>query len=59
MQPAAYTKKQFCQTFGISESKLDELRATGEIASVKVGRRILIKHTDAMDWLDSLPASEI
>lgn len=59
MQQQAYTKKQFSEAFGISISKLDELRATGDIASVKVGKRVLITHKAAMDWLDNLPPSEI
>ncbi|MEP9349185.1 helix-turn-helix domain-containing protein [Xanthobacter sp. KR7-225] len=53
---AAYTLETFCTVFGVGRTKLyDEINA-GRLKAVRVGRRVLIRATDADAWLAALPA---
>lgn len=48
---ATLTKKQTANELQIGQSKLDQLRTTGELKFVKVGRQIRFRLTDLADFL--------
>ncbi len=56
-EPILNTISRACERTGLGRSKLYELIAAGEIATVKVGRRTLIPETDLKAWAESLKAS--
>jgi excisionase family DNA binding protein len=55
MNCSAIPVSEACVRLGISRSKLYELLNEGEVPSVKIGRRRLIRVADLNQWLSSLP----
>ncbi len=53
--PGAMTIKTFCSWAGIGRSTAYRLMAEGSLPAVKVGKRRLVRISDAADWLASLP----
>lgn len=53
---AAYDIKGFCEHFRIGRTKLYSEINAGRLKAVRVGRRVLIRATDADAWLAALPA---
>ena len=51
----AITIKEFCSRFGVGNTTAYEEINAGRLAAVKVGRRTLIPHEAADNWLRSLP----
>lgn len=51
----AYSVRQFGQLFNIGRSSIYEEIRCGRLKIRKVGKRTLITHQDAMDWLTALP----
>jgi excisionase family DNA binding protein len=52
----AFSIAEFCEKYGICRTKAYEEIKAGRLRVVKVGRRSLIKGTDAELWLAALPA---
>jgi excisionase family DNA binding protein len=52
---AAFDIKGFCARYGIGRTKVYREINDGRLKAVKVGRRVLIRLTDAEKWLASLP----
>jgi excisionase family DNA binding protein len=52
----AFSIAEFCENYGICRTKAYEEIKAGRLRVVKVGRRSLIKGTDAESWLAALPA---
>ena len=48
---ATLTKQQTADELQIGQSKLDQLRASGELNFIKVGRQIRFRLTDLADFL--------
>ncbi|WP_316205760.1 excisionase family DNA-binding protein [Bradyrhizobium sp. SZCCHNS1012] len=53
----AYSPLQAAELIGFSRSGFYLLLASGEIPSVKVGRKRLIRRADLLAWLKRLPLS--
>lgn len=51
----AYTVSEFCQSHGVSRSRIYEEIKLGRLRTRKSGRRTLIRAEDAKAWLDLLP----
>jgi excisionase family DNA binding protein len=56
MNCSAIPVSEACTRIGISRSKLYELLNEGEVPSVKIGRRRLIRVADLDRWLEALPS---
>lgn len=54
--PDLLTIPEFIQWARIGRTKTYEEIADGALRALKVGRRTLIKRSDAIAWLDSQPA---
>jgi excisionase family DNA binding protein len=59
MEVGALTIKAFCDRFSISDSQAYEEIAGGRLRAVKLGRKTLVPHQAASDWLAALPALEL
>jgi excisionase family DNA binding protein len=53
----AYSIGEFCSLVGLSRSKVYQLLAAGELSAVKVGKRTLIRSTEAERFIDARPAA--
>jgi excisionase family DNA binding protein len=56
VQRLAYPVTEAADLLGISRSQLYELFSTGQVASVKIGARRLIRHEALVAYLDRLEA---
>ena len=54
IQRLAYPVNEAADLLGVSRSQLYELFSTGEVASVKIGARRLVRHEALVDYLDQL-----
>ena len=52
----AFSIAEFCDRYGIRRTKAYDEIKTGRLRIVKVGRRSLVKETDAEAWLAALPS---
>jgi excisionase family DNA binding protein len=52
----AFSIAEFCESYGICRTKAYEEFKAGRLRIVKVGRRSLIRETDAESWLAALPS---
>jgi excisionase family DNA binding protein len=59
METGATTIKSFCERYSISDSQAYEEIANGRLRAVKLGRKTLIPHQAASDWLAALPALDL
>lgn len=50
----AYSIGEFCETYSVGKSKFHELVKSGDLKAKKLGRKTLIRHEDAEDWIKSL-----
>jgi excisionase family DNA binding protein len=57
LEPLSVDIPEACRLTGLGRSKLYELLSNGEIASVKVGKRRLIKVASLRSWLDGLTSA--
>jgi excisionase family DNA binding protein len=48
--------EEFCDRYGLGRTRAYEEIKSGRLPARKVGRRTLITHDDAEDWLRRLPA---
>jgi excisionase family DNA binding protein len=48
--------EEFCDWYGLGRTRAYEEIKSGRLTARKVGRRTLIAHDDAEDWLRRLPA---
>ena len=53
--PRALTIADFVQRYGVSRATTYNLLKSGALRAVKVGRRTLIRTSDAEAWLNALP----
>jgi predicted DNA-binding transcriptional regulator AlpA len=54
MEKQAYSVKEFCQLFSISPAHLYKLNKNGKGPTmIKAGRKTLIPHRAAMEWIES------
>lgn len=51
----AYDTNAFERKFGIGKTKLHEELNSGRLVARRFGRKLIIRHEDAIAWLDSLP----
>jgi excisionase family DNA binding protein len=51
----AFSIAEFCENYGIRRTKAYEEIKAGRLRIVKVGRRSLVRETDAESWLAALP----
>jgi excisionase family DNA binding protein len=54
IQRLAYPVNEAADLLGVSRSQLYELFATGELSSVKIGARRLVRHEALVDYRDGL-----
>jgi len=54
----SYTIPELVRDTGAGRSKIYEEIAAGRLKVRKLGKRTLVLHGDAMDWLKSLPAAQ-
>lgn len=54
----AYDSDSFRQKFDVGKTKLHEELNAGRLRARRLGRKLLIKHEDAMAWLAGLPERE-
>ena len=54
-QPAAFDVPTFCDRYGVSRATAYKELSSGRLLGTKVGRKTLIRSTDAECWLASLP----
>ena len=57
MEPAAFTIREFCRIYGISERSAYNLRDKGKLVFKKMGARTLIMADSARAWFDELPVA--
>jgi excisionase family DNA binding protein len=57
IQRLAYPVNEAAELLGVSRSQLYELFSTGEVASLKIGTRRLVRHEALVDYLDRLEAN--
>lgn len=55
---AALSTKEFCEAYGVGQTKLYELLHSGELQAKKVDGKTLIPVYEADRWLKSLPNFE-
>jgi excisionase family DNA binding protein len=53
----AYRLYEFCDAFGIGETKARELIRDKQIKAKKLGRSVFITDEAAQEWLNSLPSA--
>jgi excisionase family DNA binding protein len=53
--PLAYGVEQAAKLVGIGRTLAWGLVRSGKLPSVRIGNRVLIRHTQLVAWLDSLP----
>ena len=56
-QRGAFSVHEFCEWAGIGRTKAFEQIAAGRLRASKIGKRTLIRITDAEAWLESLPST--
>ncbi|TXM99219.1 helix-turn-helix domain-containing protein [Methylobacterium sp. WL103] len=54
-QLAAFDVPTFCDRYGVSRATAYKELSSGRLLGTKVGRKTLIRSTDAEGWLASLP----
>lgn len=54
----ALTVKQFCNSYGIGQTKFYEEVSAGRLEARRSGRRVLVTREAAAAWLSSLPKVE-
>jgi excisionase family DNA binding protein len=55
----AYPVNEAADLLGVSRSQLYELFSTGEVASVKIGARRLVRHEALVAYLDRLEVDHV
>jgi excisionase family DNA binding protein len=58
VQRLAYPVTEAAELIGVSRSQLYELFSTGEVTSVKIGARRLVRHEALVAYLDRLEEVE-
>ena len=56
MKKLAYSVPEAAQMIGLGRTKMFELIATGEVASIKVGRRTLVPIESLRNFVENLPS---
>jgi excisionase family DNA binding protein len=51
----AYSVSEMAQVIGIGRTLAWSLVRSGEMPSIRVGDRVLIRHQQLLDWLDAIP----
>jgi excisionase family DNA binding protein len=51
-QAMAYRLPDVCEQIGLKSTKVREMIASGELPSIRVGRAVLVPHTDLQTWLE-------
>jgi excisionase family DNA binding protein len=59
IQRLAYPVNEAANLLGVSRSQLYELFSTGEVTSVKIGARRLVRHEVLVAYLDRLEADHV
>lgn len=58
IQRLAYPVNEAADLLGVSRSQLYELFSTGEVSSVKIGARRLVRHEALVDYLNRLEGAD-
>lgn len=59
MGPAALSITSFCNWASISQAQVYREVRAGRLVMLKIGKKSVIKTTDAKAWLDALPSVRI
>lgn len=54
-----YSVVRSAELSGLGRTKIFEAMRSGELVAVKVGRRTLIRRSDLVAWIESLPARSV
>jgi hypothetical protein len=54
-QPRAQSIDQFCRCYGVGRTMVYAQIKMGQLRARKIGKRTIITHDDAEDWLRNLP----
>lgn len=50
---------EFCETFSLSRNKAYQEAQNGKLVFSKVGKRTMVRRTDAEAWLAALPQADL